>query len=168
MSSWCCHSILAIRSIPHFISMKRLTCDQSWNLVRYTHGAPFKNPLKFEFNSITKYAWHSASNWCDRSALKVEERFNQMYVYIHSSRLSDASRTSKLQIMVCHLIGAKPLSGPVLASPYRTLGDKCHWNLNKNSTIFIQGNWLINVICKISILFSNLSRYLQISSAFIK
>ena len=40
--------------------------------------------------------------------------------------------------MVCRLFDAKSLSKSVLAYCYWTLGNRFHWNLNRNSTVFIR------------------------------
>ena len=46
--------------------------------------------------------------------------------------------TSLFQIMACRLVGAKPLSGPMLECCYLEHGRKLQWNLDWNLYIFIQ------------------------------
>ena len=49
--------------------------------------------------------------------------------------------------MACRLVGAKPLSEPMMEYSYFG-GNKFQWNLKQNSYIFIQGNAFENVVCK--------------------
>ena len=48
--------------------------------------------------------------------------------------------------MACRLVGAKPLSEPMLEYFNWTLRNKFEWNLNRNSHIFIQENAFENVV----------------------
>ena len=50
--------------------------------------------------------------------------------------------------MACHLIGAKPLSEPMLDIVNSKLRSKLQWNIKQNSYIFIQENAFENVICE--------------------
>ena len=54
---------------------------------------------------------------------------------------------SLVQIMACRLVGAKPLSEPMLGF-YWTLRNKLLWNFYRYSSIFIQGNAFENVVCE--------------------
>ena len=65
---------------------------------------------------------------------------------------------SLVLIMACRLVGAKPLSEPMLEYCYFSnwnLSNKLQWNFNQNSNIFIQESALKNVVCEMA---SNLSR----------
>ena len=53
--------------------------------------------------------------------------------------------------MACRLLGAKPLSEPMLI--YSQL-DKIEWNINQNSSISIQENTFENVIWKMAAILS--------------
>ena len=53
---------------------------------------------------------------------------------------------SLVQIMACRLVGARPLSEPMLE--YLTLRNKFQWNINRNSHIFIQEIAFENVVRK--------------------
>ena len=53
-----------------------------------------------------------------------------------------------IKIMVCHMTTTKPLSEPMMV--YCQLDhreQKLQWNLNRSTTVFIQGNGLKTVIC---------------------
>ena len=50
--------------------------------------------------------------------------------------------------MACRLIGAKPLSEPMMVIFYWNIGNKFQWNFNLNSNIFIQENAFDNVVWK--------------------
>ena len=52
--------------------------------------------------------------------------------------------------MACRLVGAKPLSEPMMDIVYWTLRNKLQWNLNRNSNIFIQENAFKNVVWKMA------------------
>ena len=52
--------------------------------------------------------------------------------------------------MACRLVGAKPLSEPMLDVVNWTLKNKLQWNSNLNSYIFIQENASENVVCEIA------------------
>ena len=54
-----------------------------------------------------------------------------------------------LQVMSCRLFSAKPLPETLLVIVNWTLGNKFHWNQNRNSYIFIQENAIENVVCQI-------------------
>ena len=51
-----------------------------------------------------------------------------------------------VQTMACCLVGAKPLSQPMLWYLNWTLRNKLQWNFNRNSYIFIQRNGPENVV----------------------
>ena len=55
--------------------------------------------------------------------------------------------------MTCRLIGAKPLSEPMLE--YHELDtNELQWNFNRNSYIFIQENLLEKVVCEMVAIWS--------------
>ena len=56
--------------------------------------------------------------------------------------------------MACRLVGAKPLSEPMLDVVNWTLRDKLQWNLYRNSNIFIQANTFESVVCEIAAILS--------------
>ena len=45
-------------------------------------------------------------------------------------------------------MGAKPLPEPIMIYSNWAIGNKYQWNLNTNSTLFIQENTFENVICE--------------------
>ena len=53
--------------------------------------------------------------------------------------------------MACRLVGAKPLSQPMLEIVNLSLGNKLQWNLNQNQYIFIQENAFENDVWKMAI-----------------
>ena len=53
--------------------------------------------------------------------------------------------------MACCLVGAKPLSEPMLDIANWTLSNKLQWNHNRNSYIFIQENAFENV-CEMALI----------------
>ena len=53
---------------------------------------------------------------------------------------------SLVQIMACHLVGAKPLSKPYWTIVNWTLRNKLQWNLKQNLYTFIQENAFGNVV----------------------
>ena len=54
--------------------------------------------------------------------------------------------------MACRLVGAKPLSEPMLVD--WKLRNKFQWNFKHNSYIFIQENAFENVVCEMAAIFS--------------
>ena len=54
--------------------------------------------------------------------------------------------------MACRLVGAKPLSEPMLGY-YWTLRKKLQWNIDRNPNSFIQENAFENVVCEIAAIF---------------
>ena len=52
--------------------------------------------------------------------------------------------------MACRLVGAEPLSEPMLEYGYWTLRNKFQWNLNRNQYIFIHENACKSVVCKMA------------------
>ena len=54
--------------------------------------------------------------------------------------------------MACRLVGAKPLSEPMME--YWTLRNKLQWNLKQNSHIFSQENAFENIVCKMAAILS--------------
>ena len=79
---------------------------------------------------------------------------------INSLRPSDAYmhqqiRPSLVEIMACRLVGAKPLSEPMLEyCKYSNLTNKLQSNLKRNSYIFIQENSFENVVWKMAAILS--------------
>ena len=55
-----------------------------------------------------------------------------------------------VQIMACRLVGAEPLSEPMLEYCYWTLRNNLQENCSRNSYIFIQENAFENVVCKMA------------------
>ena len=51
--------------------------------------------------------------------------------------------------MACDLIGAKPLSQPLLEFCQLAIGNKFQWNLNRNLHIFIEENLFENIVRKL-------------------
>ena len=79
--------------------------------------------------------------------------------WVNSLRLSDAymhqyNIQTLVQIMACRLFGAKPLSEPML--PYCQLDAKEHTSVTfyLRFNIFIEGNALENVVCKMATILS--------------
>ena len=64
------------------------------------------------------------------------------------------TRPSLVQIMVCRLFGAKPLSQPMLDYCPSTHGNIFQWNLNQNTTISIEDSEFQNVVRKSSAILS--------------
>ena len=60
------------------------------------------------------------------------------------------TRQSLFQIIACRLLGAKPLSEPVMAYYYLESWKYISMNLNQSKTIFVDGNKFENVVCKIA------------------
>ena len=56
--------------------------------------------------------------------------------------------------MACRLVGAKPLSEPVLKIVNWTLRNKFQWYLNSNSYNSIQENAIEDVICEMTAILS--------------
>ena len=57
--------------------------------------------------------------------------------------------------MACRLTGARPISEPMLDYLVNwTLRNKLHWNLNRNSNIFIQENAFESVVCETAAILS--------------
>ena len=52
--------------------------------------------------------------------------------------------------MACRLVGAKPLSEPMLEYCWLTIRNKLQWNLYRNSHIFIQEIAFENVVCEMA------------------
>ena len=76
-------------------------------------------------------------------------------LYLKSSRPNDAfmcqwTRPSLVRIMACRLIGAKPLSEPMLV--YCWLGPWEQFSVKFDITIFIKENEFENVVCKIALI----------------
>ena len=99
---------------------------------------------------------------------------------VNSLRPSDAymrqwTNHHWFQIMACRLVGAKPLSEPLLEyceldhweqkSVKWTIGNKNQWNLNRNSNIFIQENAFENIVWKMTAI---LSRPKCVKKIFVK
>ena len=60
-----------------------------------------------------------------------------------------STKKSLVQIMACHLFGAKPLSKPMLIYFVSwTLRNQLQWNFNPNTKIFIEENAFENIIWK--------------------
>ena len=55
-----------------------------------------------------------------------------------------------VQIIACHLFGAKPLSKPMLGIVNWTLGNKLQWNSNQNTKLFIHENAFENIVCEMA------------------
>ena len=55
-----------------------------------------------------------------------------------------------VQIMACHLFGAKPLSKPILDIVRWTLGNKFMWNSNQNTKFFILKNASENTVSEMA------------------
>ena len=77
---------------------------------------------------------------------------------VNSLRTRDASRRrwtrpSLVPIMACRLLGAKPLSEPMLTSSQLCIRNKIKWNINRNSNVFIKENAFENVWKMAAILF---------------
>ena len=77
--------------------------------------------------------------------------FASASIYENSLRPSDAymhkwSKSSSVQIMICHLFGAKILPELNCLSISWTLRNIRQWNFNSNSSIFIEGNVFENVV----------------------
>ena len=64
------------------------------------------------------------------------------------------TRPPLFQIMACRLVGAKPLSVPMLKFVNWTLGNKFKWNINRNLYISIQENTFENVAWKMAAILS--------------
>ena len=62
-----------------------------------------------------------------KNIIEVEWR-----IYMHQQ-----NKPSLIQIMVCRLLGAKPLSEPMLGHCNRITGKMVQWNFDKDSNIFI-------------------------------
>ena len=60
---------------------------------------------------------------------------------------------SLVQIMACHLVGAMPLSEPMLEYCW-TLKNKLHWNFNRYLCFIIQRNTIENVVCEMAAILS--------------
>ena len=56
--------------------------------------------------------------------------------------------------MACRLVGAKPLSEPMLEYANTSLKNKFQWNLKRNSYTFIQENAFENVVCEMATILS--------------
>ena len=52
-----------------------------------------------------------------------------------------------VQIMACHLLGAKPLSNQSCVVVTWTLRNKLKWNFNQNTKLFIHKNASENIVC---------------------
>ena len=55
--------------------------------------------------------------------------------------------------MAWRLLGAKPLSEPMLTYDRLDVWEKSPGNINRNSNIFIQDNAIKNVVCKMTAIF---------------
>ena len=89
-----------------------------------------------------------------RGADYVPMRFPVFKGFINSSKPNDSylhkqTRPSLVQIMACHLFGAKPLSKPMLAYCELNPWNIFQWNLNQDTMIFIEENDFENV-CKMA------------------
>ena len=56
--------------------------------------------------------------------------------------------------MACRLIGAKPLSEPMLDVVYSNFRNKFQWNFKLNSYICVQENWFLNAVCEMAAILS--------------
>ena len=73
---------------------------------------------------------------------------------------------SLVQIMACRLVGAKPLSGPMLEYCWFDLRKKLQWNLKRNSCIFTQENASENIVGKMAAFLSR-GRLIKYNKNFI-
>ena len=80
-----------------------------------------------------------------------------MYTLTHWARVTrryvSNQQSTMIQIMVCRLPGAKPLSEP-MSIINQTLGNKLQWNLNRNWYNFIHKNAFQNVVWKMATILS--------------
>ena len=53
--------------------------------------------------------------------------------------------------MACCLVGAKPLSAPMLEHYQFDPWNKIQWNINQNSYIFIEENAFEQVVCEMGV-----------------
>ena len=56
--------------------------------------------------------------------------------------------------MSWHKISGNLLSETIRIYSWLRIGNKVQWNLNQNTTVFIQGNWFESVVCKIAAILS--------------
>ena len=63
-------------------------------------------------------------------------------------------RWALVQMMACHLFGAKLLSKPMLVVINWTLKNKLQWNFDQNAKLFIHENASENNICKMAAILS--------------
>ena len=57
---------------------------------------------------------------------------------------------SLFQVMASRLVGAQPLSEPMLENCQFDLGNQLQWNFNLNSNIFIHENGFESVVCEMA------------------
>ena len=64
--------------------------------------------------------------------------------------------TALIQIIACHLFGAKPLYKPIKCwfIANWTLRDKLQWNFNQNTKLFIHENASENIVCEMAAILS--------------
>ena len=109
---------------------------------------------------------NDAKNFVERSNflfLRFSTTWNKIYSYYSiifyfnmSKPVGDKWRIYALmsQIMACRLVGAKPLSKKCGLIVNCTFWNKCKWNLNWNTTIFIQENAFEIVVCEMAVILS--------------
>ena len=64
------------------------------------------------------------------------------------------TRSALVQVMACHLLGAKSLPKPMLTCCRLALRCKLQWNWNQNTKLFIHENAFQNVVCEIASILS--------------
>ena len=85
-------------------------------------------------------------NWINRAPWYLNS--------LNDAYMRPPSRPSLVQIIACHLFGAKPLSEPTLAYYQMDLRKIFQWNLNKNTSILIRENAFENTVRKMAAILS--------------
>ena len=75
------------------------------------------------------------------------QRYNGTTLY---SIFTNLRLCSLVEVLVCHMFGAKPLLAPMLTHSQLAHRIKIPWKSNQNTNCFIQGNEIENVICKMT------------------
>ena len=102
-------------------------------------------------NTVTCYNQTKVDFIAEKNCQVLQEMTMEVIAFHKCAVISRQGINSLVQIMACRLIGAKPLSKPMLG--YSQL-NKLQWAINQNTKIFIQENALENVVWKIAAILS--------------
>ena len=90
-------------------------------------------------------------SWLLRRSLYIDITLNSSHPSFVSIRQWIVS--ALVQIMACHLFGAKPLSKPMLGYCQWNLRNKLQWNFS-NTKLFINEMASENIVCQMTVIFS--------------